>query len=268
MNTVSMATEGTTQYQPSVAIVTGATSGFAHAIARLFVKQGILVVAVGRRAAKLHMLQRELGERLHPVVMDVRDAEQVAESFGALPLEFRNVDVLVNNAGLSRGLEPAHKAKLSEWNEMVDTNCKGVLNCTHATLPGMVERQRGHIVNLGSVAAEFPYPGGNVYGASKAFVQQFSLNLRADLLGTPIRVTDIEPGLCSGTEFSLVRFRGDATKAAEVSKGVHALSAEDVAQAVYWSVTLPPHVNINLVQMMPVQQAFGPFAVHRLSSDS
>jgi 3-hydroxy acid dehydrogenase/malonic semialdehyde reductase len=252
-------------YMPQIVIVTGATSGFGEAIARRFVAQGAAVVATGRREQRLLHLQEELGELLHPLVLDVRDRSAVEQAFATLPPRFTDVDLLVNNAGLSRGLEPAYEADPSEWDEMIDTNCKGLTYCTHAVLPGMIRRKRGHIVNMGSIAAEFPYPGGNVYGATKAFVQQFSLNLRADLLGSPVRVTDIEPGLCGGTEFSIVRFRGDAEKAAGVYRGVQPLTAEDVAEAVFWSTTLPVHVNINLVQMMPIQQAFGPLAVNRSS---
>jgi 3-hydroxy acid dehydrogenase / malonic semialdehyde reductase len=250
-------------YMPQVAIVTGATSGFGDAIARRFVSQGTAVIATGRREERLFSLREELGDLLHPLVLDVRDRSAVVQAFAALPPRFAHVDLLVNNAGLSRGLEPAYGADLDEWDEMIDTNCKGLAYCTHAVLPGMMSRQRGHIINMGSIAAEFPYPGGNVYGATKAFVQQFSMNLRADLLGSPVRVTDIEPGLSGGTEFSVVRFRGDADKAKGVYQGVQPLTAEDVAEAVFWSATLPAHVNINLVQMMPVQQAFGPLAVHR-----
>jgi len=173
------------------------------------------------------------------------------------------VDVLVNNAGLALGLEPAHRASLDDWDTMVDTNIKGLMYVTRAVLPGMVERGRGHVVNIGSVAAEWPYPGGNAYGASKAFVHQFSLNLRADLLGTPVRVTDLEPGLCSGTEFSQVRFHGDEARAAKVYDKTEPLTAEDVADAVHWVATRPAHVNVNTLSLMPVGQAFGPLAVHR-----
>ena len=161
------------------------------------------------------------------------------------------------------GLEPAQAAHMDDWEAMVDTNIKGLLYCTRAILPGMVARKRGHVINLGSVAGEFPYPGGNVYGATKAFVHQFSLNLRADLLGTGVRVTDVAPGLSGGTEFSEVRFKGDKTKAEAVYKGTTPLTADDVADAIHWVATRPPHVNINSVQMMPTCQAFGPFAVSR-----
>jgi 3-hydroxy acid dehydrogenase/malonic semialdehyde reductase len=169
----------------------------------------------------------------------------------------------VNNAGLALGLEPAHRAILDDWEQMVDTNIKGLMYMTRAFLPGMVERGCGHVFNLSSIAGRYPYPGGNVYGGSKAFVRQFSLNLKSDLLGTPVRVTDISPGLCSGTEFSNVRFKGDDEKASKVYDGVQALTATDIAESVYWASTLPAHVNINVIEMMPACQASGPLAVHR-----
>ncbi|OXH90294.1 NADP-dependent 3-hydroxy acid dehydrogenase, partial [Burkholderia multivorans] len=170
---------------------------------------------------------------------------------------------LVNNAGLALGVEPAHKASLDEWHTMIDTNCTGLVTVTHALLPGMIERGRGHIFNIGSVAGSYPYAGGNVYGATKAFVRQFSLNLRADLLGTPLRVTDIEPGLCGGTEFSNVRYRGDNEKAANVYANVQPLMPEDIADTVYWIATRPGHVNVNAIELMPIAQAPGGPTVHR-----
>ena len=181
-----------------IVFVTGATAGFGAAIARRFVKDGHRVIATGRREDRLDALRDELGDALLPLVLDVRDRAAVERAFAELPPEFAEVDVVVNNAGLALGLEPAQAANLDDWDVVVDTNVKGLLYCTRVALGGMVKRNRGHIVNLGSVAGEFPYPGGNVYGATKAFVYQFSLNLRADLLGTGIRVTDIEPGSAAG----------------------------------------------------------------------
>ncbi|MCE9670920.1 SDR family NAD(P)-dependent oxidoreductase [Myxococcus stipitatus] len=246
-----------------IVLVTGATAGFGLAIARRFIREGAKVIATGRRTELLKALRDELGERLLPVTLDVTDREAVQRVFGGLPADFADVDVLVNNAGLALGLEPAQTAKLDDWEVMVDTNVKGLLYCTHAVLPGMVARNRGHVVNMGSVAAEYPYPGGNVYGATKAFVQQFSLNLRADLLGTAVRVTDIEPGLVGGTEFSNIRFRGDASRAASVYANTQPLTPEDIADAVHWVATRPAHVNINVMSLMPVAQAFGPLPVKR-----
>jgi 3-hydroxy acid dehydrogenase / malonic semialdehyde reductase len=247
-----------------IIFVTGATAGFGAAIARRFVKEGHRVVAAGRRRERLQQLQQELGNPLLPLELDVRDRAQVAKAFEALPADFAGVDVLVNNAGLALGLEPAQAANLDDWDTMVDTNVKGLMYCTRAALPGMIARNRGHIVNIGSVAAMYPYPGGNVYGATKAFVHQFSLNLRADVHGTPIRVTDVQPGMCGGTEFSAVRFRGDNARAAKVYEGVGApLSADDIAEAVAWVATRPAHVNVNSIEIMPVAQAFNAFKIDR-----
>ena len=207
---------------------------------------------------------REFGpDRLHALTLDVRDRNAVEAAIGGLPLEFADIDLLVNNAGLALGLDPAQSADLDAWEAMVDTNIKGLMYVTRAVLPGMVARNHGLIVNLGSIAATYPYPGGNVYGATKAFVRQFSLNLRADLLGTRVRVTDVEPGLVGGTEFSTVRFRGDGAKAAKLYAGADALTPEDIAETVHWIATLPPRVNINAIELMPVTQAFGPLPVHR-----
>ena len=248
-------------------LVTGATAGFGEATARRFLAHGHKVIAVGRRAERLEALRASLPtdqqQKLHTMAVDVCDSAKVDALASALPAEFSKVTVLVNNAGLALGLEPAHKAFLEDWDRMIDTNIKGLVHMSRAFLPGMVERKCGHVINLGSVAANYPYPGGNVYGGTKAFVKQFSLNLRADLIGTPVRVTCIEPGMCAGTEFSKVRFKGDDDKAEKVYTGVKALSADDVAETIYWSATLPSHMNINVLEVMPVQQAFNAFNVHR-----
>jgi 3-hydroxy acid dehydrogenase / malonic semialdehyde reductase len=246
-----------------IVFVTGASAGFGAAIARAFVNGGHRVVATARRKDRLDALARELGENLLPLELDVRDRAAVEALPAALPAGFAEIDVLVNNAGLALGLEPAHKADLDDWETMIDTNCKGLVQMTRALLPGMVARNRGHVVNLGSVASNWPYAGGNVYGATKAFVAQFSLNLRADLSGTAVRVTDIQPGLCGGTEFSNVRFHGDDAKAANVYKDVQPLTAEDIADSIYWIVTRPAHVNINSIELMPVAQSFAGLSIHR-----
>lgn len=246
-----------------IVFITGASAGFGAAIARSFVRGGHRVVATARRKDRLDALAAELGDALLPLELDVRDAAAVAAAPAALPAAFAAVDVLVNNAGLALGLEPAHRALLDDWQTMIDTNCTGLVQVTRAFLPGMVERNRGHVFNLGSIAGRWPYPGGNVYGATKAFVRQFSLNLRADLQGTAIRVTDIEPGLCGGTEFSNVRFHGDDEKAAQVYADVQPLTAEDIADSVYWIATRPAHVNVNTIELMPVAQSFAGLSVHR-----
>ena len=246
-----------------IVLITGATAGFGAAIARRFAQGGARVIAAGRRIERLAPLQTEFGSAIFPLSLDVRDRAAVTRAIAGLPSEFAEIDLLVNNAGLALGLGPAYEALLDDWETTVDTNVKGLLYVTHAVLPGMVARNRGHIVNLGSTAAHFPYPGGNVYGATKAFVYQLSLNLRADLLGTAVRVTDIEPGLVGGTDFSTIRFKGDRAKADALYEGTTPLSPEDIADTVHWVATRPAHVNINSVQMMPVCQAFAPLAVKR-----
>lgn len=244
-------------------LVTGATAGFGEATARRFHEAGSRVIITGRRQERLDALAESMGgERIHPVQLDVRDRQAVFDMVENLPADFAEVDVLVNNAGLALGLEAAPEANLDDWETMVDTNCKGLMYCSRALMPGMCRRDRGHIVNMGSVAGTYPYPGGNCYGATKAFVQQFSLNLRADLLGYNVRVTDIEPGLAH-TEFSLVRFKGDEQAAEKPYQGLQPLRAEDVAETVFWTTTLPRHVNINRMEVMPVMQAFNPFKFHR-----
>jgi 3-hydroxy acid dehydrogenase/malonic semialdehyde reductase len=242
--------------------VTGATSGFGEAIARRFARDGARLVICGRRADRLDKLKAELGVPVHAFTLDVRDRDAVAQAVATIPAEFAAIDLLVNNAGLALGLEPAQAASLDDWDTMVDTNIKGLTYVTRAVLPGMVERKRGHVINMGSVAGTYPYPGGNVYGGTKAFVEQFSLNLRADLPGTNVRVTSIAPGMAE-TEFSNVRFKGDDTKAAKVYEGTQSLTAADVAECVFWAATLPAHVNINTIEVMATCQSFSPFAVHR-----
>lgn len=243
--------------------VTGATAGFGTAIARRFVAEGHRVVIAGRRGDKLEALRAELGEAVHPLTLDVRDRAAIEAAVASLPAGFAAIDVLVNNAGLALGLEPAQAAQLDDWETMVDTNVKGLMTMTHALLPGMVARGRGHVINIGSTAGEWPYPGGNVYGATKAFVRQFTLNLRADLVGTGVRATDIEPGLCGGTEFSTTRFKGDQAKADAMYANANALTADDIADAVFWVASRPERVNVNILQLMPQSQAFGPLAIKR-----
>ena len=245
--------------------VSGASSGFGTAIARRFAATGDRVVICARRADRLEALAGELGSAVHAVELDVRDRDAVAATIAALPAEFAAIDVLVNNAGLALGLEPAQRADLDEWDQMIDTNCKGLTYATRAILPGMVERGRGHVINIGSVAGSYPYPGGNVYGATKAFVHQFSLNLRSDLHGTGVRVTCVEPGM-SNTEFSTVRFSGDKARADAVYANTQPMGPDDIAGAVHWAASVPAHVNINTIELMPVVQSFAPFQIHRKPS--
>jgi 3-hydroxy acid dehydrogenase / malonic semialdehyde reductase len=243
--------------------VTGASAGFGAAIARRFASDGARVVASARRRDRLDELAADFDGRILPLELDVQDRTAVDEAVSTLPPEYAAIDILVNNAGLALGLDPASRAELDDWDQMIDTNCKGLAYCTRAILPGMVERGRGHVINLGSIAATYPYPGGNVYGATKAFVHQFSLNLRADLHGTGVRVTCVEPGLVGGTEFSAVRFRGDQAAADAVYAGTEPMTADDVAEAVIWSASQPAHVNVNTIELMPVVQSFGALPVHR-----
>lgn len=243
--------------------ITGASAGFGAAFVRRFAAKGARVIASARRAEKLEALAKEFPDRVLPLVLDVQDQAAIERAVKNLPREFAEVDVLVNNAGLALGLEPAQRADIHDWDTVIDTNVKGVVYLTHTLLPGMVARKRGHIVNIGSVAGTYPYPGGNIYGATKAFVHQFSLNLRSDLHGTGVRVSCIEPGLVGGTEFSDVRFKGDHEKATKVYAGADPLTPEDVADAVEWVTSLNPRVNINTIEMMPVGQSFAGFQIER-----
>ncbi|HEX8614508.1 MAG TPA: SDR family oxidoreductase [Telluria sp.] len=246
-----------------IVFITGASAGFGAEMARTFVNNGHQVVISGRRKDRLDALAAELGDLALPIVMDVTCKESINEALSMLPQSWRQVDVLINNAGLALGTAPAHEAPLADWETMIATNCTGLVTMTRALLPAMVERGSGLIINLGSVAGNYPYPGGNVYGATKAFVDQFTLNLRADLVGTGVRATNLAPGLCGGTEFSNVRFKGDDEKAAKVYEGTEPLTAKDIAATAFWIATLPPHININTIEMMPTCQGFAPFAIKR-----
>ncbi len=246
-----------------IVFITGASAGFGAEMARTFVKHGHQVVLSGRRKDRLDALATELGDLALPLVMDVTCKESINEAMSVLPQSWRQVDVLINNAGLALGTQPAHEAPLEDWETMIATNCTGLVTMTRMLLPAMVERGSGLIINLGSIAGHFPYPGGNVYGATKAFVDQFTLNLRADLVGTGVRATNLAPGLCGGTEFSNVRFKGDDAAAAKVYEGTRPLTAADIAETAYWVATLPAHININTIEMMPVCQGFSPFTIKR-----
>jgi len=246
-----------------VALVTGATAGMGRGLAIGLLNAGARVIATGRRAERLQQLQDEAqSDRLLTRVLDVQSAASLQQCLGGLPPDFGAIDTLINNAGLALGLNKAHEASLADWETMIHTNVLGLTRVTRAILPGMVARNRGDIVNMSSVAATYPYPGGNVYGATKAYVRQLSLNLRADLLGTAIRVTSVELGLCE-TEFSLVRFKGDAAAARAPYAGMRPLVTQDVVDIVESILRLPAHVNVNTIEVMPVQQAFAALAVDR-----
>lgn len=245
------------------ALVTGATAGFGLAICKTLLHAGYKVIGTGRRAERLQALQAEFGERFLPLAFDVSDPKQTEAALAQRPAAWQSVDLLVNNAGLALGLDPAQKADLQDWYQMIDTNIKGLVTVTRLILPEMVAKNSGHIINLGSIAGNYSYPGANVYGGTKAFVKQFSLNLRADLAGTAVRVTNVEPGLCGGTEFSNVRFKGDDEKAASVYKNVEFIKPEDIAEIVLWLNQQPPHVNINRIEVMPVAQSFAALPIAR-----
>lgn len=247
-----------------LALVTGASSGFGYQISKKLVELGYQVIGVARRIDNLTKLQQQLGEQFYPLACDITDcAEHLEKTLAALPAAFQisQIDLLVNNAGLALGLESADKAHLDDWYNMVDTNIKGLITMTHLVLPYMVEKKSGLVINLGSIAGSYPYPGGNVYGATKAFVKQFSLNLRADLSGTGVRVCNIEPGLCGGTEFSLVRFKGDAEKVKDLYDNKNPILPEDIANTVAWVASQPAHININRIEIMPTSQSFNPLKV-------
>ncbi|WP_341666568.1 SDR family NAD(P)-dependent oxidoreductase [Alcaligenes sp. SDU_A2] len=244
------------------AVVTGASSGFGAAIARQLVAQGHTVIGLARRQDKLQALADELGERFVPVSVDLTDRTAVDRALGDILRRFPVIDVLVNNAGLALGVAPAQQAQLADWDTTVATNISALLHMTHALLPGMVQRNQGHIINLGSTAGAYAYAGGNVYGASKAFVHHFSKNLRADLAGTAVRVSTVAPGLCSGTDFSKVRLGSDE-KAAALYQNVQALTPDDVAGTIAWIMNAPAHMNVNYIEIMPVAQSFAGLSVHR-----
>ena len=247
-----------------IIFISGASAGFGLAMAKRFALSGHKIIALARREERLSELKKEFGDLIYPLAVDVSNKEQLISALESLPLDWQNIDILINNAGLALGFDSAQKSSLEDWEQMVQTNINGVLYLTHFFLPLMIKKNSGHIINLGSVAGEFPYPGGNVYGASKSFIHQFSLNLRADVLGSNVKVTVIEPGMCM-SEFSQVRFKGDLEKAENVYKGMKPLSADDIAETIEWVMTRPSHVNINVISLMPVDQAFSGFAINRKS---
>ena len=250
----------------TTALVTGATAGFGLAICKKLIAAGYKVIGTGRRADRLAEIHSQLGNNFLPLAFDIRDEQAIINALNTLPEGWQAVDLLVNNAGLALGLEPAHKADLQDWYQMIDTNIKGLITITRLVLPNMVARNHGQIINLSSIAGTYPYPGGNVYGGTKAFVTQFSLNLRADLAGKNIRVTSIEPGLCGGTEFSNVRFKGDDARVEKLYENVQYVTPQDIANMVLWLNQQPEHVNINRIEVMPTAQTFAPLNVARNSN--
>lgn len=242
-------------------LITGTTSGFGQAMARLFVKNGWKVVGTGRRADRLESLNADLGETFHPLVFDIMDEAATTAALAQLPEGFRDIDVLVNNAGLALGTASAPGTKLSDWKTMIDTNITGLVTITDQLLPVLIER-KGMIVNISSIAANWPYPGGNVYAGTKAFLRQFSLGLRSDLHGKGVRVTSIEPGLCE-SEFTLVRTGGNRESYDALYGGANAIQPEDIANTVYFVATQPPHININSLEVMPVSQSWAGWQIAR-----
>ena len=247
-------------------LITGASAGFGKALAERLVANGHRVIGCARRLDKLNALADTLGEAFLPVVMDVSDTAAIPQIIADLPADFSQIDVLVNNAGLALGTEPAQNASLDDWMRMTDTNIKGLMAVTHAVLPAMVARDSGYIINVGSIAGSWPYFGGNVYGATKAFVKQFSLNLRADLIGTQVRVTNLEPGNVAGTEFSNVRYHGDDDKAAQVYDGFKTMTGEDIGDILLWLIESPAHINVNRLEVMPVAQTYNGLAIAKQDS--
>ena len=247
------------------ALITGASSGIGFATAKLLAERGMKIIVLARRHNRLEELKNQLSkpEDCHILACDLQDRTAIQNEINQLPDPFKFVDVLVNSAGLALGLNKAQSTHWEDWETMVETNCMGLAYLTRQILPKMVERNKGHIVNIGSIAANYPYAGGNVYGATKAFVEQFSLNLKADLLGTAVRITNLAPGMVSNSEFSLVRFEGNAEKAEKIYEGITALTPEDIAENVAWVISQPAHVNINRMEIMPTAQAPSRTAYHK-----
>lgn len=244
-------------------LITGASAGFGKAMCETFIQAGYRVIGAARRLEKLNDLKTQLGNHFLPLQMDLTDKHSIQTALASLPDEFAQIDCLINNGGLALGLDKASEANFSDWETMIQTNILGLTFLTRQVLPQMVARKDGYIINIGSIAGTYPYPGGNVYGATKAFVRQFSLNLRADLQGTGLRVTNIEPGLCGDTEFSNVRFKGDDERAKALYENVEFIKPEDIANTALWLYQCPKHMNVNAIEIMPVAQSFNPLAVVR-----
>lgn len=252
-----------TAYKPKTVLITGATSDIGIAFARRFADIGSSLILHGRNAEKLEEFSKNLpNPSKHLMIADLSKPEEIESSFATIPEEFKNIDLLINNAGGAIGLDKIYEISMTDADAMIEANCRSLVHITRLVMPRMVERKTGHIINIGSGAANWPYPGGNVYAACKAFAKQFSLSIRCDLQGTNIRVTSIEPGMCE-TSFSLKRFKGDAEKASKVYANTSPLMPDDVAETVFWAATLPPHVNINSLEVFPTKQSWAPFAIER-----
>ncbi len=248
---------------PKTILITGATSGFGLACAERFADEGWQLIVCGRRKKRLEQfIKKHPNTAIHAAQLDVRDLTAVKKMIEKLPATFSDINVLINNAGLARGLERAYEVNIEDWESMIDTNIKGLCYLTRCVLPNMVEKNNGHIVNLGSIAGNYPYPGGNVYGATKSFVKQFSRNLLTDLVHTKVRVTNIEPGLAE-SEFSVVRFNGNKEQADAIYEGTSPITPKDIAETIYWAVNMPAHVNINTIELMATCQSCGPLTIHR-----
>ncbi|MBP3195113.1 MAG: SDR family NAD(P)-dependent oxidoreductase [Cardiobacteriaceae bacterium] len=251
-----------------IALITGASAGFGKVAAEKLVQRGWKVIGTARRKERLEELQNSLGkDNFYPLAFDIRDISAIDQAVDSLPDDWKNIELLINNAGLALGLEKAPDCNLDKWLTMIDTNVRGLVAMTKKILPAMVAKNKGHIINISSIAGNYPYPGSNVYGASKAFVTQFSLNLRADLIGTAVRVSNVEPGLTDGTEFSDVRFDWDSNRARDVYKGVigQNMTADDIAEIIIWIAEQPAHINVNRIEIMPVAQSFAGMTVAKNS---
>ena len=254
------------EHKPKTVLITGATGDFGSAFAKRFAQLGCSLILVGRNGEKVASLQQDIRDNytvpVYPCIFDITDKDAMMQALGHIPSDFQDIDLLINNAGLALGLDPAYECDLEDWEAMIAVNNIALIRMTRLVLYGMAERKKGHIINIGSTAGSYPYPGGNVYCATKAFVKQFSLALRADLQGKNIRVTNIEPGTIK-TQFSEVRFKGDKEKADKVYENTNNMTAEDIAEAVIWSATLPPYFNVNRMEIMPTTQSFGPLSIER-----
>lgn len=246
----------------SIIFITGATSGFGLAATHRFITEGWRVIATGRNAGVLQDLKKEYRDAIHCSVFDIRDKVAVNAAVESLPETWRSIDVLLNNAGLSHFFAPIQEGDVDDWDMTIDVNIKGLLYCTRAILPAMLERGSGHVINLGSIGGSHPFPNGNVYASSKAFVNFLSRCMRADLAGTPLRMTSVEPGMAQ-TNFFLTRFKGDRDAEAATFSGMQPLTADDVAETIYWIATRPAHMNVESIELLAVDQSYGPFTVHR-----